>query len=150
MTIDLSLSPWDRLASLAPPGSSTEDLQTAATRYAIKPDLYAALADLWEDAANSVDVSPDPDPVVDASGKQISKVSQDGITVEYTDVTGTLNTRLARQSQYLTKARTYRRQARPGSPLIRQERDVPWVPYRTLLDLWPDDEDDDDFEIPVF
>lgn len=129
MAIDLTLVPWNRLAKLAPPHTALDDLQDAADRWALTADLNAALADLWEEAANCIDLGPDPAPVA-SDERVVKRVSQDGITVEYADdptIGGTRSARISQHSQFMRKARYFRQKAKPSSPLVHQSDYNPWL-----------------------
>ncbi len=128
MAVDLAISPWNRLAKLAPPDTTTPDLQAAADRYGLRADLYAAAADLWEDAAGAIDLTPDDPP--DPSTATVSKVSQDGISVEYAHdaLAGNgYSVRVARHAQYLAMARRWRKRAKPNTPVIHDVEYNPWL-----------------------
>lgn len=131
MGVDLTMVPWNRLSKLAPPGTKLDELQDAADRHSLNTDLNAALADLWEEAANCIDLGPDPQPEVDPTApKAVKKVSQDGITVEYADdptIGGTRSARISQHSQYMRKARFFRQKAKPSSPLVHQADYNPWL-----------------------
>lgn len=131
MTVDLTIGPWDRLAKLSPPGAKLDDLQAAADRHALKADLFAALADLWEEAAICIDLGPDPQPEIDPDAERVvKKVSQDGITVEYADdpvVGGTRSARVSQHSQYMRKARLFRARSKPSTPLVHSPDYNPWL-----------------------
>src|SRR5689334_3287250 len=111
MSADMTLEPWKRLTKLAPPNTTTDDLQSAADRYSLTADLYAAAADLWEEAAMAVDtvtVDPSAEPTVQS-------VSQDGISVTYASdsLAGSgLSARVASQAQMLARARFFRSKAK--------------------------------------
>lgn len=132
-TIDLSLSPWDRLAKLAPPGTHADDLQSAAGRWSLTADVYNAAADLWEEKLLGIDLSPDPNLTVDtnnplASG-HVSSIMQDGIRVEYSvSVQGgnSQNARRSQANQILKIVRTLRAKGKPYSPLVHSKRYNPW------------------------
>src|SRR5688572_15309777 len=83
MAVDLTTVPWDRLAKLAPPGTPGTDIQAAADRYSLTTDLYAAAADLWEEAANAINLQVDETP--SGGDRPIKSVTQDGISVTYAD-----------------------------------------------------------------
>ncbi len=131
MAVDLTVVPWDRLRKLSPPGSTEDELQTAAQRHALRADLYAALADLWEEAANCIDLGPDPQPEIDPDAPQkVKSVTQDGISVTYADdptVGGTRSARVSQHSLYMRKARLFRGRAKPSSPLVHEPG---YDPYR--------------------
>jgi hypothetical protein len=127
MAIDLTLVPWDRLAKLAPPGTEESDLQAAATRHSTRTDVYAAAADLWEEAALAIDLKPD----TEAHGPiRTNKISQDGITVEYASdpLNGdSQSTRHAQFAQYMSNARRLRKRSKPSSPLVHSTDYNPWI-----------------------
>ena len=119
MSVDMTIDPWTRLIKLAPPGTNTEDLQTAANRYALTADVYGAAADLWEEAALLIDTTPDSG-TVDAGDRLIQSVSQDGISVTYADeglVANSMSSRIAQQAQFMAKSRYFRKRAK-GNPTI--------------------------------
>lgn len=126
--IDLTVVPWDRLARLAPPGTNEVQLQAAASRHSTNTDIYAAAADLWEEAALLIDLAPDE---TGGSGDQVvSKVSQDGITVEYASDALAGNNQSSRQAQYaqyMANARRFRKRSKPTSPLVHSVDYNPWV-----------------------
>lgn len=142
MPADLAAEPFKRLATLAPPGTGEPALQSAADRYANTSDLYAAAADLWEEAALAIDTSPPPSPIVDGVAP-VASVSQDGITVTYSRgvIDYSQDQRLKYAGAYRRVANDLRRKSRPSSPLIigtdnvdRFEED----PVDTLYDLDPE------------
>lgn len=129
MSVDLTMVPWNRLKKLAPPNTSLEDLQEAADRWALRADMYAAAADLWEDAAMAVDITNDCAPDNTKTGN-VQSVSQDGISVTYsTDpLAGNgLSARVASRSQMLATARRLRAKAKPSSPLVHDSAYNPWT-----------------------
>lgn len=137
MTIDLSVTPWDRLAKLAPPSTPTNDLQTAAQRWAITADVYGAAADLWEEKLMGIDLGPDPDSTFDAnnpmSGGRVQSVSQDGISINFavSALSGeTQTSRLAQASQIRGIIRGLRAKQKPHSPLIHSRDYNPWLNRR--------------------
>lgn len=130
MVVDISVSPWDRLAKLAPPKTPEQDLLNAAERYALRADIYAAAADLWEDAAMAVDVSPDPDPDPSSNTGVVDSVSQDGISVTYKSSAGIGNVQAARtiqQSKYYARARALRRRSKAETVTVHNPRYNPWL-----------------------
>lgn len=130
MAIDLTLVPWDRLAKLAPPGTTEADLQAAATRHSVLTDIYAAAADLWEEAALLIDLAPDESSGEAEGTRPINKISQDGITVEYASDplnSNSQSTRHAQFAQYMANARRMRKRAKPSSPLVHDPDYNPWV-----------------------
>ncbi len=130
MTIDLTLVPWDRLAKLAPPGTNTDDLQSAASRHSTNTDVYAAAADLWEEAAILIDLAPDTDADDTEAERVVSKVSQDGITVEYASdalAGNNQSSRTAQFAQYMSMVRRLRKRSKPTSPLVHDPEYNPWV-----------------------
>lgn len=129
--IDLTLTPWDRLAKLAPPRSTQAELQAAAQRHSTRTDVYAAAADLWEDLAMTIDLSPDcaPDVTPGQPTGAISKVSQDGISVEYKDsplLGNNQSTRIAQHGQMMGKVRALRARSKPASVKV---HDPDWDPF---------------------
>lgn len=135
----MTIEPWTRLVKIAPPGTHTNDLQAAANRHALLADVYAAAADLWEDAAMQVDTSPD-----DTSGStgqvagSISSISQDGISISYSGeglIGNNMSSRIASQAQMLAKARYFRGKAKPKSVLVHDADYDPWFNRgRKLID----------------
>lgn len=126
--VDLSMPPWDRLIKLAPPGSSTQDLQRVANLWNTTADVYAAAADLWEEFALAIDIYADDTPAPGAE-REVSKVSQDGITVEYASDALAGNgrsTKIARQQQALNRVRELRKRSKPYSPLMHSRDYNPW------------------------
>lgn len=129
MAIDLTIEPWQRLAKLAPPGTSEGDLQVAAQRWAITADVYAAAADLWEEMLLTIDFSPDEERTLENPGP-VSAVSQDGIRVDYAVSNQSGNTQNARRSQSIqirTMVRRLRAKAKPYTPLVHSTDYNPWV-----------------------
>jgi len=130
--IDLTLSPWDRLAKLAPPGTNVVDLQEAASRWSLTADVYAAAADIWEDKLMTIDNAPDvntQDPSDLATMGGISRVRQDGILIDFAVSATFGNTQAARRSQSIqikTIIRRLRAKAKPHSPLVHSQRYNPW------------------------
>ncbi len=121
MSVDLTVVPWNRLKRLAPPGAKEDELQEAADRYGLRADVYAAAADLWEEAALAVDVSPDCSTTDSESGPAVASVSQDGISVTYaTDpLAGNgMSARVSARGQMLATARRLRAKSKPKSPLV--------------------------------
>jgi hypothetical protein len=125
------------LAQLAPPGTPSADLQTAADRNAIKADVYRAAAELWEIRAISLDTqTADIGPVV-------ASASQDGISVTYVDASVRVQAQAA--NAWATSRRLLAR-AKPGNPLTHQTTDTPWL-HRAIddtfdwgiSDLWEQD-----------
>lgn len=138
MAADLSTEPFKRLGKLAPPNTGEPALQEAADRYANTSDLYSAAADLWEEAALALDVSPPESPIVNGQAP-VSSVSQDGITVTYSRgvIDYSQDQRLKQVGAYRRIAHEFRRKSKPATPLIigtdavdRYERD----PYDSELD----------------
>lgn len=128
MAADLTIGPWDRLAKLSPPGVKLDDLQAAADRHALRADLYAALADLWEEAAMCINLAPDENPTT-TGDRVVNKVSQDGITVEYASdpLTNTQTSRSAQHAQYMAMARRMRAKSKPSTPLVHEDTYNPWL-----------------------
>lgn len=134
MAVDLSIEPWPRLVKLAPPGTSTPDLQTAADRWAVTADVYNAAADVWEEKLLAIDLGPDPDPVFDpnnplASGR-VSAMAQDGLSVSFAQSTQDGNTQNSRRSQAIQIRATVRRlraKGKPHSPLVHSRDYNPWL-----------------------
>lgn len=140
MAVDLTLVPWNRLAKLAPPGTKIDDLQAAADRHSTKTDLYAAAADLWEEAALAIDIACTVDS--DSATPAVSSVSQDGISVTYaTDpLAGNGNSALVgRRAQMMATSRRLRARAKPSSPLV----------HRDTYDAWTGKDTEDDEQIIV-
>lgn len=133
MAIDLTVSPWNRLAKLAPPGTNEVDLQDAAQRWAVTADVYNAAADIWEEKLMGIDLTPDEDVVVDpanplANGK-VQSISQDGISVSYiaSSVDGNSQTaRYAQATQIRAVVRSLRAKGKPYSPLVHSRDYNPW------------------------
>lgn len=137
MAVDLTVTPWPRLSQLAPPGTPSADLQTAADRNSIKADVYRAAAELWEIRAISLDAQ-----TADI-GPAVASAAQDGISVTYVDAS------VRSQAQAANAWETSRRlmaRAKPGNPLTHQTVDTPWL-HRTIddtfdwaqSDLWEND-----------
>ncbi len=132
-TIDLTLAPWDRLAKLAPPGTHQDDLQSSAARWSLTADIYNAAADLWEEKLFAIDLSPDEsfsvDPINPLASGHVSRISQDGISVEYSvSVQGgnSQNARRSQANQILKIIRTLRAKGKPYSPLVHSPKYNPW------------------------
>ncbi len=128
MAVDLTVVPWDRLAKLSPPGTTNDDLQAAANRWALRADIYNAAADLWEEAAYVIDTSLTDD---EATSQQVvSKVSQDGISVEYASdalAGNNRSSRVATQAKMLATAKRLRAKGKPGNPLVHDPDYDPWL-----------------------
>jgi len=130
MSVDLTGVPWSRLSKLAPPDTTGTDLQEAADRWALRADVYAAAADLWEDKAMLVDMAPDVDGTVGDGTQKVSRVSQDGITVEYADdalAGNNQSTRIAQLGQINARVRYLRSKSKPYSPLVHDPLYDPWT-----------------------
>lgn len=130
MAVDMSIEPWPRLANLAPPNTTTPQLQTAANRYALRADVYAAAADLWEEAAMLIDLSPDTSTGSGSTDRVVNKVSQDGITVEYASdglIGNNMSSRVAQHGQYMTMVRRLRARSKPSTPLVHEDTYNPWL-----------------------
>jgi hypothetical protein len=128
MAVDLTSVPWNRLAKLAPPGSTLDDLQAAADRWALRADVYNAAADLWEELALTVDVATQ-DTQPDTTGS-VASVSQDGISVTYANdpLAGNgLSARVASRGQMLATARKLRARGRPKSVLMHEPEYDAWT-----------------------
>lgn len=128
MAVDLTTVPWNRLAMLAPVGTSSDALQAAATRWALTADVYAAAADLWEELLFTIDISPDPTPA--PADRKVQSVSQDGISVTYADESLTGNnqsTRIAQAAQIRQRVRQLRARSKPSSPLVHNTKYNPWT-----------------------
>lgn len=115
MAADLSVEPFKRLASLAPQGTDEPTLQAAADRYANTQDLYAAAADLWEEAALVIDITDTYDAAQDP---QITSVSQDGISVGYAAKTSRQDNRFKTRGAYMQVANQLRKKSIPSTPLV--------------------------------
>ncbi len=131
MAVDLTIEPWPRLARLAPPGTSTPDIQAAADRWGVAADLYNAAADLWEDKLVGIDLDPDPDEAStpDAPTGRVASVAQDGISVTYAQSTKSGNTqtaRIAQVAQIKAIIRQFRAKGKPHSPLVHRTDYNPW------------------------
>lgn len=122
MAADLSVTPWTRLARLAPQGTTNEALQEAADRHSLRADFFAAVADLWEDYAYSIDTAPD----YDSGADQVQSVSQDGISVTYRASQGLA---VSRRDAALQTAERFRRKSKARSVSVYAEDDDPWAPY---------------------
>ncbi len=130
MAVDMTLVPWSRLAKLAPPGTNGEELQAAADRYALTGDLYAACADLWEEAAMAIDTTPDDVPTTPTEDRAVKSVSQDGISITYADealIGDNMSSRLASQAAFMAKARYFRSRAKASTPLMHR---TDYEPFR--------------------
>jgi hypothetical protein len=128
MAADMTLEPWTRLARLAPPGTIGADLQSAADRWALTADVYAAAADLWEEAAMAVDTTPDED--AQAVTANVQSVSQDGISITYASdglIGNSMSSRIASQAQMLAKAKFFRSRAKAKSVLVHELGYNPWI-----------------------
>lgn len=141
MAADMTVEPWVRLAKLAPPGTDPNELQAAADRYALTADMYAACADLWEEKAMTVDMSP---PIIaDEPTLTAETIAQDGITVQRSYAVGVIDysqtQRLAMHSAYMQKAKYFRSKSKPRTALMDGRRD----------DIYDYDVCDDDVIIPV-
>lgn len=114
MAADLTIEPWSRLVRLAPGGSTGIDLQSAANRYEKSQDIYAAAADLWEEAALLLDTSPPPNPIVGGEAP-IASVSQDGVAVTYSRgvIDYSQDQRLKQISAYRRIAHDFRQKSQP-------------------------------------
>ncbi len=112
MAADLTIEPWSRLAKIAPAGTASEDLQSAANRYEKSEDIYAAAADLWEEAATQLDLSPSE--LIEGTGS-IQSVSQDGVSVTYAARGDAQTQRSLQASAYRSMARNFRQKAQPYS-----------------------------------
>lgn len=132
MAADLTLDPWVRLAKLAPAGTSGEELQSAANRYEKSGDIYAAAADLWEEAATQMDLSPSE--VIEGTGS-IQSVSQDGVSVTYAARGDAQTQRALQASAYRRIARDFRQKAQPytvplgGKDMIDRYVENPYGPF---------------------
>lgn len=119
MAADLGAAPWDRLVKLCPPETTEPDRQAAADRYQTSGDLYAALADLWDEAALTISVEPPP--ADDPLNPVVSSVSQDGVTVTYAN-RGAINysqdQRIKQRGAYQRIAQQFRKRTQPSTPLI--------------------------------
>lgn len=128
MAVDLTMVPWNRLAKLAPPGTSTPDLQAAADRWSLRADVYNAAADLWEEKALTIDTAPD-ETSSDPGDQAIKRVSQDGISVEYaTDAIAgnSQSTRIAQLAQIGATVRRLRARGKPVSSAMHPAAYDPW------------------------
>lgn len=141
MAVDISISPWNRLVRLAPPGTNTVDLQAAADRYALTADVYAAAADLWEEAAMMIDITPDdttePLPL---DKREIRSISQDGISVTYAGdgmIGNGFSANVSSASQMMKRARYFRSKAKGKSVLVHDAEYDPWK-NRGRTELDPD------------
>ena len=130
---DLTIEPWLRLTNLAPPGTAEPDLQVAANRYMLTVDVYAAAADLWEDAAYAIDTSPPND-----GDRLAMSVTQGDIQVLYgADSLDTQATRLSRQASYLNRARKLRVQSKAYDVEMHETEDNPYIDWYDQDDYDP-------------
>lgn len=130
MAVDLTTVPWNRLLKLAPPGTKQDDLIEAAERYALYADVYAAAADLWEDAALAVDIAPECSTSDTAQTGAVQSVSQDGISVTYASdpLAGNgLSARVGARAQMLATAKRLRARSKPKSVLMHPESYDAWT-----------------------
>jgi hypothetical protein len=130
MAADLTTVPWSRLSKLAPPGATTVELQEAADRWEFNADLYSAAADLWDDKALQLKAEL----TLRSTNEQdqvVTKVSQDGITVEYKDST---NAVLSRYNACKEQARQLRARSKPTSPLQHNARYDSWTGRQHYID----------------
>lgn len=138
MAVDISISPWNRLIKLAPPGSTTPDMQDAADRYALTADVYAAAADLWEEAALAVDLSTDDEAAtVPLDQREIRSISQDGISVTYASdgLNGYgFSARSASAAKMMARARFLRSRAKAKSVLVHDPEYDPWRGTNNYVD----------------
>lgn len=123
----MTVEPWSRLAKLAPPNTPPADLQAAADRRALRADLFAAAADLWEEKAVSLQI------VAADTGPAIQSATQDGVSVTYVDAFTRLQ---AQEAAAWGMARKFRAKAKPGNPMVHSPDDTPWL-HRTFED-WQD------------
>lgn len=136
MAIDLSIAPWSRLSKLAPPATVEADLISAAERYEKTEDVYAAAADLWEERALLIDMSA-PDAPTNGSETVLSKVSQDGITVEYAlGEYDSQATRINQRTQCLNTAALLRKRSKASTPRMHEEK------YDPYINKLPNDDDE--------
>ncbi len=139
VTVDLGAEPWIRMSRLAPAGCTETELQEAADRYETTNDYRAALADIWEEYANQF--APNP-PDGDTAG--VASVSQDGVSVTYTNVASEA---ALTYSAYLSIATRHRAKSKPVSLLLggpTNRRDVFKEPS-----VWADGCDPDETFIEV-
>ncbi len=108
MAADLNVEPWSRLAKLCPPESDTPDLQAAADRYQTSGDFNAALADLWDEAANTLDVTSV------STTTEVQSISQDGVSVSYAAPTSDT---YKQRSAYQRIALQFRKRSQVQTPL---------------------------------
>lgn len=131
MASDLTTSPWSRLFKLCPIGTPLEDIQEAANRYEATADINASVADLWEEAAQRIDVDATAN-VVDGSGVAgIQSVSQDGVTVQYARgvIDYSHSQRLAQYTAYMMKAKYFRSRKKIATVALHSgnDNDVTWL-----------------------
>jgi hypothetical protein len=129
MSVDLSIAPWNRLKKLAPSDATEDDLQMAADRWALTTDIYNAAADIWEEQAFAININPDgaTTPLTD---RKIQSVSQDGISVTYSNddlIADSQSSRVAQKAQMLANVRQLRAKGKPTSPLVHAETYNPWT-----------------------
>lgn len=130
MAIDFTLEPWKRLPKLAPPGTSTEDLTAAAERWSTTTDMYAACADLWEEAAMKIDIMPDViDEQIPLDNREIRSISQDGISITYASdnlIRDGWTARAATSAKMMDRARYFRKKAKAKSVTVHDPEYNPW------------------------
>lgn len=129
-SVDLTLVPWNRLAKLAPPGTTALDLQAAADRWSLKADVYNAAADLWEEKALTIEMAPDATPSGGGSPGVVKSVSQDGVSVTYASdgLTGNnQSTRISQLAQINNIVRRLRKLGKGSSPLVHDPDYDPWL-----------------------
>lgn len=136
MSVDLTTVPWNRLAKLAPPGTKVDELQDAADRWSLRADLYAAAADLWEEAALAIDTDCSSSGS-DTATPSVASVSQDGISVTYaTDPLAGNGTSalVAKRGQMLATSRRLRARAKASTPLVHRDTYDAWTGKDTVDD----------------
>ncbi len=80
MAVDLSESPWTRLARFSPADATEEELQEAADLYEATADIYRAAAEIWSWRLSALDLPSAPAPGSTGAAKS---VSQGDISVTY-------------------------------------------------------------------
>lgn len=124
-TSDLTTEPWTRIFKLIPVGTPVEDVQAAADRYNGTSDLNAAAADLWEEAAQRIDLDATPGVVSGTNQDKIQSISQDGITVQYARnaVDYSHSQRLAQYTAYMAKVKYFRSRKKVATIALHKSED---------------------------
>lgn len=126
MAADLTVEPWKRLTRLAPPRTSTVDLQEAADRYTANNDINAAACDLWEQFAMSIDATDTR--LLPESGIPQS-INQDGLAVTYRNTAGEI---AAMQAVATLKIKYFRQRIRATSVLMNPSTYNAWTGRRFI------------------